>query len=76
MPNVKQIIKQYLKDHKNDGLCNHGCGCYGDNLFECYDDPRNCVPGKAFKYGDITIVATSKKIADQYFKENSPRCAN
>jgi len=47
--NVKQIIKNYLKENGFDGLCCNSCGCGLNNLFDCPSDGyENCKP--AYKH--------------------------
>ena|GEM_PF-3404563 len=44
--NVKQIIKNYLKENGFDGLCCNSCGCGLNKLFDCDGDGmEKCQPG-------------------------------
>jgi len=47
---VREIIREYLKDHGFNGLFNEtdGCACEVDNLFACscgYGPTGDCQPG-------------------------------
>lgn len=35
---ILHIVREYLKDHKYDGLFKNGCGCTLDDLMPC-DEP-------------------------------------
>ena len=43
MPNVKQIVKEYLKENGYDGLAGDECGCGIENLFPCDCVTETCV---------------------------------
>jgi len=44
---VKEIVLEYLKAQRFDGLCNvHDCGCAIDDLMPCCNDSiEHCQPG-------------------------------
>lgn len=46
--NVKEIIKNYLKKNKYEGLCHIGCGCDIDDLAPCCGNIIECIP--AYKH--------------------------
>ena len=43
--NAKEILAEWLKDHKYDGLCDpyNECGCFIDDLMPCESCPDQCV---------------------------------
>ena len=43
---VCQIVSEWLKANRFDGLCNHDCGCGLNNLMPCEDGGNisSCVP--------------------------------
>jgi hypothetical protein len=44
--NVKEIIENYLKKNRYDGLsCGCSIGCKIGELIDCERDPRGCMPG-------------------------------
>jgi hypothetical protein len=43
--NVREIVKQWLKDNGYDGLWSDDCGCQIDDLMPCCDYCTNCKPG-------------------------------
>ncbi len=42
---VKEIVKEYLKQHGFDGLYNDQCGCEVDDLAPCSEFGWDCKPG-------------------------------
>ena len=60
--NVKEIVAEYLKRNRFDGLCCKNCGCLLDDLMLCdgldtsISGPDQCVPGY--------LVKATKKDAD------------
>ena len=59
---VKDIIIEWLKANKYDGLClpDHDCGCFLCDLMPCDNSPYRCVPGHQVMSddGDWIIVAS------------------
>lgn len=44
---VKYIVRGYLKQHGQDGLCADHCGCGLDDFAPCGDGPHgNCIPAR------------------------------
>lgn len=49
---TSDIVRNYIKEHGFDGLCNPGleCGCLLSDLVPCGDGIGDCQPG--YKNGD------------------------
>ena len=45
MSDVRNIIKDWLKEHGYDGLFNDECGCDLNDLMPCDRDCGECQPG-------------------------------
>jgi hypothetical protein len=43
--NCIEIVKQYLKEHGYDGLCDIFCGCAIGDLTPCGNISNDCKPG-------------------------------
>ena len=52
MPDVLDIVKQYLIDNGYDGLYADECGCFVDDLAPCCDYFGHCDPGYKVKMND------------------------
>jgi len=47
MPDVREIVKEWLEQHGYDGLCsdNWECGCTLDDLMPCCEACTECLAG-------------------------------
>ena len=45
MPNLKEIIKEYLEENGYDGLYYDDCACSVEDLIPCDEPNTNCQPG-------------------------------
>jgi hypothetical protein len=59
-PTVRDIVRQYLKDHGHEGLCNPDaeCGCGLADLIPCCDVCTTCLPARRTvnEYGEEIYV--------------------
>jgi hypothetical protein len=61
---VKEIVKDWLKGHGYEGLCEDECGCGLDDFAPCADGPfPTCKPA-------MTKVLTAENINDYYYLDD------
>ena len=64
MPDVREIVKEWLRAHGYDGLCYYDCGCEIEDLMPCTGYSADCQPGYRTPgacEGDWRIEPTKEK---------------
>jgi hypothetical protein len=67
---VEEIVRDYLKRNKYDGLCNTNCGCGIDDLMPCESYSGSCIPAYLSVVGEeCRSCAMFEFCTRQYYSE-------
>ena len=68
---VQEIIKDYLKRNKWDGLCNDDCGCDVDELMPCNQYVGDCQPAVKRICGDKRKAGCEEDCGGECYTTNT-----